>query len=172
MRHLALAAILGLSVFPVTAYAHGTGLVFEAVIGEYVMDIDFDVDQAVAGEEIFMEFGLVTPPNTPDWDFASYTDVQVTLARNGKAVFDKALPTSDFRGRRFLNYTFPKRGEYRMTVGFSGSGRLLAEETFAVSVQRDPNSFDPGLTVTVLAGFVLAVGTVFFLSKQYRKPTP
>ncbi len=149
---------------PLIAGAHGTGLFFEATVGEYEMDIDFDTLEPVADEEVFIGFSLFTPPNTPDWEFASYTDVQVIFSRNGVTVYDKRLPPSDFKGRRFLNYTFPQDGDYTMTVRFFENEKLLAEQSFPVTVKPNPDAIPTfnyvvagaGITV-LLAGCALSI---------------
>jgi hypothetical protein len=154
---LALAILAGMIGLPLVAGAHGTGLFFEAAVGNFEMDIDFDTQEPMADQEVFIGFSLFTPPDSPDWEFASYTDLQLIFIRNGVTVYDKQLPPSDFRGRRFLNYTFPQDGDYTMTVRFLENEELLAEKSFPVTVKADPDA------ISTLNYIVAGIGIAVFI---------
>ncbi len=155
---LALAIFAGMMLLPVVVEAHGTGLFFAATVGNYEMDIDFDMLEPIAGEEVFIGFSLFTPPNTPDWEFASYTDAQVIFSRNGVTEYDKRLPPSDFKGRRFLNYTFQRSGDYTMTIRFFDNEKLLAEQSFSVTVKANPDAVSTLNYVVAGAGIAVLLG--------------
>ncbi len=149
--------------------AHGTGQSFEKPVGDYLVDIGIDAVTSYAGEQIRLDFNLWNKEKTESIDFS---DVWVRIApKDGFGiVFAGYLDRPEF-GLTGMTFTFPKGGDYQLTVRFNKDGEKIAEDvSFDTTVDDDPNAAGNGNLFAGLIIGVVVTGTISFFLKRKKQP--
>lgn len=131
--------LLSLTVFfflPVLAFAHGNGGSFEEVVGSYLVDVGYSVNQFTQDELTRFDFLLYDGATKAP---AEFTDVWVRLEHDGKPLFAGALSIPKI-GAAGFSTQFPDAGDYKITARYGQEGRTLVEYTNEFTVLKDSSA--------------------------------
>ena len=140
-----------------TVHAHGTGQSLEKVVGEYLIDVGYDVLGALKPDEsVRLDFNVFL---NETGEVISFTDIWVRIAEGNKTVFAGGIHKARF-GSTGMTFTFPEDGEYELNIRFQNESDSIVETTFELSVEgSDDNkrteasgSFSFGIIVIGIMG--------------------
>ena len=147
--------------------AHGLGQSFEQKVGNYVVDVGYDVlDKIEAGEAVRFDFNLWMENKI---DIAEFDHVWVRITPKDSG-FDFA--TFLYRPEFLLtgmSYKFHEAGMYELTVRFlDKEDKNLAEATFPFEViSGEKESYFSGEMLTgIIAGLIAVAGITLFLKRK------
>lgn len=152
------------------AHAHGTGASFEKEINGYLIDVGYDPVILAAQEQQRFDFGVSKKGSTEAVDF---TDIWVRIAPKERGIiFASGIHRPDF-GLPGMTFTFPRAGEYELTVRFQKNGNVIAETSFPLTVETGeagtPAASRMGTIVSLGIGIILGVGIGLFIARQKNR---
>lgn len=157
-----LTLIIASLVIPAFAQAHGDGASWEQVFNQYKVDVGYDPASFIVGEPAHYDFNLTLEQGGQEVDFA---DLWVRVAHGNTTVFAGGIHKPSV-GRAGMTFTFPRAGEYELSVWFEKAGESIVNAAFPVTVQdpaiesaRKPLS---PLAVAAWAGWPVAIMTATY----------
>ncbi len=129
---LALCALVLLTASP-AAEAHLVGKSFEKQVGEYLVDVGYDMFELQPNQKTIFNFALVQNAGKPNWEYAPFNKIFVSFRQSDREIFGKTITLSE-PIPAYAPFTFPSAGDYTLAVRFQKDDRLLAETTFPVPV--------------------------------------
>lgn len=159
--------VLGLSLAPFVAFAHGDRPSFEREVHGYLIDVGYEHEILETGVEEAFDFDLYTGTGA-DIAFAPFTHIDVTFTdpRGNKEGFalkneQSFIPT--------LKHTFLRKGMYQLAVRYRNDEETLAFVTFDVPVGNQSH-FSPTSALSVIVVLLLiSVGAVL-VTRPTRAP--
>ncbi len=152
---------------PLAVSAHNTGRSFEKQIGNYLVDIGYNVEtEIVAGEPVYFDYELYQREPAPG--DAAYSDVWVRISQASTTLFATGIAHMT-SGQTGMMYTFDRPGTYTMSVRYERGDTTLAETSFPLEVAPGgPASPSVPYPTLLIGAVILLCGTVFLLYKQRR----
>ena len=154
------------------AHGHGSGQTLEKIIGDIVIDMDYDSYSQEIDAQTATRFNF-NIWNKDRTEMLEFTDVWVRIAPQEQGiVFAGDMHNPEF-GATGFTYTFPKPGFYEVTIRFQKQGESLHEEVmFPLTVAMgETQSSSGGLRTTVVGiglGIVIGLAIAFFLKKWFN----
>jgi hypothetical protein len=124
-------SVFALFVIPVIVFAHGDGQSFETVVGQYKVDIGYDVVSFRAAETVRFDFDVTTEAGG---ETVAFSDAWVRIVKENKTVFASGIH-KPIIGKTGMTFTFPEGGEYQLSVRFQNNSQSVTEATFQVTVE-------------------------------------
>lgn len=154
--------ILGLSLFILVfnVLAHTSGQSVERDVGNYIVDIGFD-EMLEAGKAARFDLNLW---DTQKIEQIKYDRIWVRIAPSEGIVLATYITAPSF-GLAGMSYSFPRAGEYEITVRFERGDTPLAEVIFPVTVGGHDikiTSYAIVGAISLIIGFALS----FLLKKR------
>lgn len=143
--------------------AHEEGSSFEAVEGEYLLDLGYS-GELLSGEPVVFDFNLRKEIGRVEVPFES---VWVRLGSEKGVALSTRLHGSD-KDKTILNYKFLESGDYTLLVRFVDKEKILAEHSFIFKVKEREASKRPipvSLLVTVLMAFLFGALVSYLFSR-------
>lgn len=150
--------------------AHGVGESLEKVVGEYLVDVGYDVLELRAGEPVRFDFTLWASDESEEVPFS---DVWLRVSRGNTLVLAGGLHKPRF-GKTGITYIFPEEGEYTLFVRFQNGDESLVETSFPLTVEEGNESASNASPVSkdliIGAGIGLVVGSLvtFLLRRRHH----
>ena len=164
MSTRSLLLVLGLLLVPFSVVAHESGESYEAIVGEYQVDIGYSTSRPVVGESVQFDFGL-TKNNVE----VSFTDTWVRIEGPGGVVLATGIVNASYGGPR-LSYVFGVPGEYTVATRYENGTATLAEATFPITVEKnEKGGLLSGTYLYLLVGLVMGVILGWFI-RRLRTP--
>lgn len=169
---LTISLFLGVLFYPaIPVRAHEAGKSLEKVVGEYLVDIGYDVlDELRAKESIRFDFSLWTSDRNEEIPF---TDIWLRISQNNKAVFAGGIQNPRF-GLAGITYAFPDKGEYTLFIRFQNGDESLVEASFPLTVEKGNESASNASPVSkellIGVGIGLVVGSLITFLLRRRTP--
>ncbi len=116
-----------------SAEAHLVGKSFEKQVGEYLVDVGYDVFELQPNQKTIFNFALVQNAGKSNWEYAPFNKIFVSFRQGDREILGKAI-TLNAPIPAYAPFTFPSAGDYTLAVRFQDDNRLLAETTFPVAV--------------------------------------
>ena len=119
--------------------AHGAGVSFEQVVGDYVVDVGYDPAQPVSGDRLIFDFNLLSPVTSTNVPF-DY--VWVRLEHQTRTLLATGIVHAEY-GPTSLLFTVPRdvTGDLTVKVRYQQSDDTLAEATFQLPVAEQRKVF-------------------------------
>ena len=138
------------------AYAHGSGVTLDQVVGDYVVSLDYNATTGIyAGSLTQFAFELFSKDRSQKIDF---TDIWVHLASVDESRFNPTVFSGGITGsaltRSGMAFTFPASGSYTLSLRYEKGDEVLAEVAFPLDVL-------PGEDTTKQGGFFQFTDDVF-----------
>lgn len=149
------------------ADAHSTGASFEKEINGYLIDVGYDPITLAAQEQQRFDFGVSKKGSTEAIDF---TDIWVRIAPKERGIiFASGLHKPDF-GLPGMTFTFPRAGEYELTVRFQKNGEVITEASFPLTVETGEAGTAATSRIGTMGGLIIGIfmgaGIGFFMARQ------
>lgn len=154
---------------PYGMHAHEGGVSHERVIGNYAIDIGYDLANPIAGDRLIFDFDLksVQASSSIDFDY-----VWVRLQDDTTTRIATAVANAEF-GPTTLLYTIPEsfEGDLRVHARYQKGDDALVEESFTIPVQprETPLSDYLPFGVSFVAGFLTGLAISLVAAKLVRK---
>lgn len=159
---------------PVSVFAHGLATAQQQVVGDYILEFEYDTPgQVVAGELTTYNFELL---KLTDQSQVPFNRVFVKFTKpTGETVFSGNLTQVDIIGRLAsrANVILPEVGPYSAELNFYNNNEKLASGTFPFDVRENtaapkPNWFAKHgqLLVLSLLGLVVVAESVLLAKKR------
>lgn len=116
---------------PSLVLAHATGQSFEQVMGDFKIDVGYDVSSFRAAETVRFDFNLAQELTKED---VAYTDVWVRIVQGNKTVFATGVNKPAI-GKAGMTFTFPEPGMYDLSVRFENGAGSIVETKFPITVE-------------------------------------
>ncbi len=154
------------------ASAHAWGFSIERRVGDYLIDVGYDVPQLTKDVPVLFSFTLVERPGTLDWDFVRYDAVELEIVPpRGEHVTDRIDVNPPLVAG--FPYTFEEAGIHDMHIRYLSGAMVLAEADFAVPVQSRVASVTSLLIVTIpLIGFVIGAIVIVVTVRRTKHLLP
>lgn len=157
--------VTAFATIPLFVSAHATGVSFEKEVGNYLVDIGYDVPQPVAGDRLVFDFNLSAREDTRPIEF-DY--VWVRIEREKKTLVATAVSRAEF-GPTSLLYVLPDTaGDLSVSARYQLGNDALAEVAFVIPIQpqkREYGDYVPWLLCAAL-GVGIGGGAVFIISRR------
>ncbi len=144
-----------LSLVPMLACAHGSGLSLQKNVDVYSVDVHHTLPFQVGVPtwvNFFLSFAADQRP-------AGFTDVDVSLVKDNRSVFKTNVNKKRGIATGAI-ITFPDAGDYIMYVTYNNDKTILADTSFPIRVQPAANSA-PALFLGVFLNKELGIGVAF-----------
>ena len=155
-----------LLLFPVfVMQSHGLGASFERVVGEYKIDIGYDVVTFRAGEVVVFDFDI---SNAESGESVPFDSIWVKIREENKVFFASGIGKT-LLGTTTMLYRFPQGGLYELDVRFQQEGETITQSSFPLTVEQtaDNSGVDNKLIVgvAVLISLLIGLGIGFLLKR-------
>jgi hypothetical protein len=161
--------ILTALVIPIFALAHGTGQTFQKEAGDLLIDVDIDELTTVANSPVRFSFRVYK--NNLAEPQPEYTHAWVRISRPGNfgSVYSGLIGNPEF-GSMGMNFTFPKGGEYELSIRFEKDGEEVTEDvSFPLTVEPaegESRSVSSEAIIAFISGGLMGAVLVFLLKKK------
>lgn len=156
-------------VFPFVALGHGEGQSIEKVVGEYLVELEYEELALTAEEPVRLDFKILNNATKEDVEF---TDIWVRVTQDKKTLFASAIAKPDF-GKVGMTYTFSDAGEYELNLRFQNKDKSIAEASFPLAIGVNEMSKKESKNMDTIVGWVGGgiIGLIagFFLFYFLRK---
>jgi len=146
---------------PFLIEAHSVGVSHEAQVGEYFVDIGYNVPIPRIGESVTFDFNLPEEHGN-----VRYTDVWVRIESEKGVVFAGGLYNAEFGGPRLV-YAFPEAGAYTIHVRYENGTETIVETSFPLTVEGGTSVL--GNTAFIGAGLLLVGILIGVVSKRFLR---
>lgn len=162
---------------PAFAYAHGFGPSFESIVGDYLIDVGYDIPDFRANETVRFDFDLWKddPLGGAKTDYTSVTVAISEESDKNQPVFETSIVKAPM-GKTSLVYTFPQEGMYTLSVRYHISNELNVETSIPFTVappigiwNRVP-SYVAGIGGVLLGIFLTITGSAWWRHRYSRIP--
>lgn len=147
------------------ASGHGFGQSLEKAIDNYIIDVGIDALDLVAGEPTRFDFVLWDKDRNP----VDFTDVWVRIAPADRGiVFAGNLHQPEFAAAG-MTYSFPKAGDYELTVRFQNKEDSITETSFPLKVGAGASDSSVpwrNWLTGAFIGFIVGATVVWLLKKK------
>ncbi len=120
-----------LATLPFLAWAHGSGVSFEKDVGDFRVDIGYDLEQFMVGERAVFDFSLYKIPGI----LTSFEEVWVRILKADEVYLATGIKRSEL-GKTTLLFRFGSDGLYTLETSFRKGGEELAKASFPVEILR------------------------------------
>jgi hypothetical protein len=166
--------VVSLVILPELSQAHGAGASWEKVVGEYKVDVGYNPTAIVSGASQRLDFNIL---NSGSGEQVSFANVWVRISQGEQTVFASGIKKPGF-GTAGMVFTFPKQGDYILSVRFENSTQSIAEAEFPVSVAEgsvqpaadsQPIAGQPKSAVAGLIGLAVGVITTLIFARRSKQ---
>ncbi|OHB22347.1 MAG: hypothetical protein A3J67_01890 [Parcubacteria group bacterium RIFCSPHIGHO2_02_FULL_48_10b] len=149
------------------AFGHGFGQTLEKAVGEYAIDVDYDVEALVAGELVRFNLNIWNEDRTEQ---VAFDDVWARIAPQAGGISFAGSFSRPQVGSAGFSYAFPRPGAYDLSVRFQKGGEQIVEEVSLPLTVGEVKAREGGGSTDVVVGGILGllVGVLigFFLKKR------
>jgi hypothetical protein len=170
MTVLRVCVALWLLLAAVPASAHLVGASIEKQIGDYLVDVGYNVLQPEPGQDIVFDLSLIRNAGRPDWEFADFNEVTLDARKeNAAADLPRKSSTLQVPSPAYITYRFPEKGTYQLHVRFLHAGVVVAETSLPLPVGVGPAA--SGMKLLIAATVAVNAALALVLVLAYR-PKP
>lgn len=163
LRRIALVALVVAAV-PLALSAHGTGASIEREVGEYVIDIEYDPAEPVAGDTVRLNLDLYKR----DGVTAPFDRVWLRIGREDEIIFAGGIARALFGGND-ATVRVTEAGPHALTVRFEKEGEPIAELETEIAVAPGE---DAPMDLPWWASVLIGLGALFtgvFLGRRFER---
>ncbi len=122
--------ILGLLAMPLFVGAHGSGGYVEKIVDNYLVDIGYTNPILSLGDSNRFDFSVF---GATDKKLIDFDVVWVKFEHDSEPVFIATLPRQGLNAA-IMTYTFPRAGEYLLTVNYQKDQKTIVQTDLTLNV--------------------------------------